>query len=197
MQPIEAVHLVADYCVYSLSASPSDTLQGQLRPSLSPLTLVPLHLPSTWPPALYVINAASLSKPHAMQQLTADLGGYGIDVAVISESHLISIHTNNMFNIPGYQLFRRDRLRRKGGGVALYARSEQNAVELTFKGDNVAFELLWIKVHCGTRNVIMGVLYHPPKPSYKTELLLDYIEAALDDIALKHTEAVVVLAGEW
>ena len=51
-------------------------------------------------------------------------------------------------------------------------------------------------MHCGTKDVVIGALYHPPKPSYKTELLLDYIEASLDEVTVKNTEAVVVLAGD-
>ena len=137
------------------------------------------------PPALYVFNAASLGKPNAIQQLIAELSGYAIDVAVISETQLKRKHTDEMFNIPGYQLFRRDRLGRKGGGVAVYVRSELETLELTFKGDNTAFELLWIKVHCGTKDVVIGALYHPPKPCYQTESLLDYIETTLDEIAVK------------
>ena len=40
-------------------------------------------------PSLYVLNAAALTKPHAIEQLTAELTGYNIDVAIISETHLI------------------------------------------------------------------------------------------------------------
>jgi len=32
-------------------------------------------------PSLYVFNAAALTKPHAIEQLTAELSGYNIDVA--------------------------------------------------------------------------------------------------------------------
>jgi len=43
------------------------------------------------------------------------------------------------------------------------------------------FELLWIKVYCGTRDVIIGALYHTPKPSYTTKLTkYDRIDAGRD-----------------
>jgi len=38
-------------------------------------------------PALYVFNAAALTKPHAIQQLSADLISYNSDVTVITETH--------------------------------------------------------------------------------------------------------------
>ena len=54
------------------------------------------------PPTLYVFNAASLAKPNAIEQLTVDLSGYAIDIAVISETHLKSKHADNLFNIAGF-----------------------------------------------------------------------------------------------
>jgi hypothetical protein len=38
----------------------------------------------------------------------------------------------------------------------VYVRSELEAFELKFRGDNAAFELLWVKVHFGTRDVVVG-----------------------------------------
>jgi len=42
--------------------------------------------PST--PSLYVLNAAAITKPHAVEHLAADLRGYDVEVAVITETHL-------------------------------------------------------------------------------------------------------------
>jgi len=36
-------------------------------------------------PTLYVLNAAAVTKPHAVQHLAADLIGYKVDIAVITE----------------------------------------------------------------------------------------------------------------
>ena len=38
-------------------------------------------------PSVYVLNAAALSKPHAIQLLNADLISYNCDVAVVTETH--------------------------------------------------------------------------------------------------------------
>ena len=38
-------------------------------------------------PSLYVLNAAALSKSHAIECLTADLHSYSVDAAVISKTH--------------------------------------------------------------------------------------------------------------
>jgi len=73
-------------------------------------------------PSLYVLNAAALTKPHAVEQLAADVGNYQSDIAVITETHCKAKHTDSVLNIPGYTLHRRDRQRRRGGGVAVYVR---------------------------------------------------------------------------
>ena len=37
---------------------------------------------------LYVLNAAAVTKPHAVEHLAADLLGYKVDVAIITKTHL-------------------------------------------------------------------------------------------------------------
>jgi len=61
-------------------------------------------------PNLYILNANSIAKPHALDQLAAELACYSIDVALISETHLKSRHLSSLIHIDGYQLYRRDRL---------------------------------------------------------------------------------------
>jgi len=84
---------------------------------------------NTLPPSLYLLNAAGLAKPHAIEHLAADLVSYSCDVAVIMESHFKTKHTVSVVSIPEYSVLRRDRLGRRGGGVAVYARSSLSATE--------------------------------------------------------------------
>jgi len=62
--------------------------------------------------------------------------------------------------IPDYTLLRRDRTRRRGEGVAVYARTSLKAEIWQHSGDNNVFELQWIT----TGDLFVGVVYHPPKP---------------------------------
>src|SRR5260221_3974998 len=48
------------------------------------------------PPVLYVFNSASVAKPHAKEQLTAELIGYNVDIAIITETHFKKKHTPAM-----------------------------------------------------------------------------------------------------
>ena len=71
------------------------------------------------PPTLYVLNAAALTKPNAIEHLAADMRGYQIDVSIITETHFKQTHTSHAFDIDGYVMHRRDRAKRRGGGVAI------------------------------------------------------------------------------
>ena len=74
-------------------------------------------------PSLYVLNAASLGKPHAVEQLAADLISYSADIAVITETHFKVKHMDAAMNVPEFTMCRRDRQRRRACGVAVYVRS--------------------------------------------------------------------------
>ena len=55
-------------------------------------------------PSIYILNAAALSKPHAVQQLAADPVSYDTCVAVITETHLKQKHTAGVVDVPGYMV---------------------------------------------------------------------------------------------
>jgi len=76
---------------------------------------------STEPPRLYLLNANSLAKRHATTHLAGDIFHYRADVSVITETHLNELQADRNYVIRGYDLLRRDRVGRRGGGVAVYA----------------------------------------------------------------------------
>ena len=62
--------------------------------------------------------------------LHADLIANNIGIVIITETWLKSHHANSQFALPGYSLFRRDRLKRRGGGVAIYVKTALHATIL-------------------------------------------------------------------
>ena len=74
-------------------------------------------------PSLYVLNASDLFKPQAVDHLSDDLSSYRINVAVITETLFFKAkHSGGVVGVEGCNIFRRDRERRRRGGVALYIR---------------------------------------------------------------------------
>jgi hypothetical protein len=145
-------------------------------------------------PMLYVLNAATITKPHAVEHLAADLTGYKIDIAIISETHLKKKHADHSCIIDRYSLFRRDR---RGDGVAVYVNNRMKSDVWTCSGDSPEYELIWIRVKATRREMFIGALYHPPKPLYKSAALLDYIETGVNALLFAYQSATVVLAGDF
>ena len=95
-------------------------------------------------PTLYVFNSCSLAKPYALQQLQAELSSYEVDAAIISETHFKTKHTNEIIQIDGYNVIRRDRQKRKAGGVAIILHEKWQFNVLNFLNDDCNFEILWV-----------------------------------------------------
>ena len=160
------------------------------------------HVPSSTPllptlPTLYVLNASAITKPHAIDHLSADFTSYQVDIAVISETHLKAKHKDQFAAVDGYAMFRRDRARRRGGGVAVYVNSRLTAALCSFITDSPRFELMWVRTKAGVRELVVGALYHPPKPLYQPTELLDHLDVCMDDIARVIPDALVILAGDF
>jgi hypothetical protein len=62
-------------------------------------------------------------KAAALHQLTCDLVQFNIVVAVITETWFSSQHPDTLLQIDSYQLYRRDRTGKKGGGDAIFVRN--------------------------------------------------------------------------
>jgi len=56
------------------------------------------------------------------------------------------------------------------------------------------YELHWVRV--GSSFFVAG-LYHPPRPVYKPEEFLDYIEECVEEICREFPAAHIVLAGDF
>src|SRR6218665_289461 len=151
-------HLLPDASSLSLQPGPLYVFHRQ-----QPVTNLRLVPPSS-SPIIYVINVNSLAKPHAKEQLTADLMAYNAGIALITETKLKQKHKSNAFRIEGYQFFRHHRPGRGGGGVAIYIADELKASLCPVTSPNPDLELLWIRVDATTTplSLFVGVLYHPP-----------------------------------
>jgi len=108
-------------------------------------------------PSVYVLSAAALSKPGAVQHLAADLHNYGVSVAVITETHYKLKHTDNIFGIDGFTVYRRDWVGRRGGGVAVYVTTAMRSSRSTPAVATVdaTLEVDWVRV--GDHTFIAGV----------------------------------------
>ena len=84
---------------------------------------------------------------------------------------------------------------RRGGGVAVYVTSELQSSRWTpaAAAVNSALEINWVRV--GDRTFI-AALYHPPRPTYRPEDLLEYVEACVAEITHDFPLSDIVIAGD-
>ncbi|PKU38249.1 dtw domain-containing protein 2 [Limosa lapponica baueri] len=93
----------------------------------------------------------------------------------------------------GYRLFRKDRLGRQGGGVALYVNDQLECVELHLRMDEDLSESLWVRIkgRTGAGDVTVGVCYRPPHQSYRED------EALYRQIGAASRSHTLVLMGDF
>ena len=130
---------------------------------------LPASSPSKTLLSCYVINVRSLQKNNALQLLSSELNAIDGDVAAITETWLSSRIRNDYINIPGYNFFRQDRLRRKGGGVGVYVRETLRAEVICTPSHDVGLqnghELICVKILKSAVTYILDV-YRPPIDRY-------------------------------
>ena len=153
--------------------------------SLPMVRTVSLRRPST-----SSMQPASLNRMLSPTLIHADLIANNIGIAIITETWLKSHHANSQFTLPGYSLFRRDRLKRRGGGVAIYTKTGLHATILELEEPyDRNLELLWLRVTLEGHAFIVAAVYHPPKPIYQESELISAIERSLERFVTPDTRA--------
>ena len=79
---------------------------------------------------------------------------------------------NAEFSLKGYQMFRKDRELRRGGGVALYIKQSIQAYE--FQINNVVDydEAIWCNILIRSVKLTVGVVYRCPSTSKEQDVIL-------------------------
>lgn len=157
------------------------------------------------PPSIYVLNPTSLAKPHALQLLESDIVAMSTDIAFITETWYKTHHSTEAVQIKDYTCYRRDRKRRKGGGVALYFKNafvnmcsvKPVIYQCSTNTDNDLYESLWVYFEYGGLSYFTCCVYHPPKPSYNTNEFCSHIQSCVEHINLTFTSPIIIIAGDF
>ncbi|PKU33628.1 dtw domain-containing protein 2 [Limosa lapponica baueri] len=93
----------------------------------------------------------------------------------------------------GYRLFRKDRLGRRGGGVALYVNDQLECMEHHLGMDEDPTESLWVKIKrsTGAGDVTVGVCYRSPDQGDRVD------EALYRQIGAASRSQTLVLMGDF
>ncbi|PKU47277.1 adaptin ear-binding coat-associated protein 1 [Limosa lapponica baueri] len=111
------------------------------------------------------------SMGNKQEELEAIIQQENYDIVAITETWWEDSH-NWSAAIDGYQLFRRDRQGRRGGGVALYVRVRFECLELNNVNDSV--ECLWVRIKekANKTDIMVGVSYRLPNQDVEADEIL-------------------------
>jgi hypothetical protein len=113
----------------------------------------------------FLVNATSLAKADAVQQLGLDLVNTNTHVALVTETWFCDKFNDECLSVANYTLVRRDRVKRKGGGVCMYIRNDVMFEQLPINNAAVTVEILWVKCMYANSSYFIACCY-PPKPIY-------------------------------
>lgn len=114
------------------------------------------------------INAQSLIAHRDDMLNTFSNGLY--DMILVTETWLKPSISSRLIELSGYKLVRNDRVHRRGGGVALYARENipYRIVKQSTPGPGPLLEYIFLEVNL-QKQFLVGVLYSPPALGYFQE----------------------------
>ena len=132
------------------------------------------------------------SMGNKQEELELCVRSSGHDLIAITETWWDSSHDWNVV-MEGYVLFRKDRLARRGGGVALYVREQLECIELHLGESNVEVESLWVKIkgQAGKGYTDVGGYYRPPDQEEEVD------EAFHKQLEIAACSQALVLIGDF
>ena len=147
---------------------------------------------------LYFLNPTSLAKPHAIQQLETDLTQHSVDICLIVETFFCNNHVDNYVSINRFNIFRRDRGFKKGGGLCAYIRDSIVCNRLNLKNcADAKIEIMWLQCIDGAVSYYIACCYFPPKPDYNSKDFVNALCLDLDDIVSQPGDFIILVAGDF
>ena len=143
---------------------------------------------------MLVANVRSLL--NKIDELTALSQNVDPSIMALSETWLKPDVPDSIVNVPGYDLFRQDRERRLGGGVAVFFRPELNVTPLCFDSHPDFFESLWFFLPLP--QVLFVCLYIPPVPSVnRSPEIVNFLQQNIDRFLNQGIGNYLILCGDF
>ena len=107
------------------------------------------------------VNARSLNKN--ILELKAVIDKTSFDAFSISESWLTRNTPKDRFIIEGFNIVRKDRKNKRGGGVCIYIKEQYTYKKILVPDTPDMPEMLWVEISLKHSKLAIGTLYKPPK----------------------------------
>ena len=117
---------------------------------------------------------------------------HDFDIITLSETWLGPVIPDGQINIPGYDLYRKDR-NRNGGGVCMYIKNIIPHKHVTIY-DSPVHESVWVEVYLGKFKHLIGTFYRPPGQLVaESDAFLDAFQTCIDLAHSKHYTSINIL----
>ena len=148
-------------------------------------------------PSLMLSNTMSLAPK--IDEVRQSVLQTDVDLACFTETWLTDFVHDNVIQIPGYNVVRRDRLIGQHGGVCLYVK-ESIPFEILSQYHNDQFEVLWVRARPhkfprGLSCIIIGSIYHPPSENDRN--IIDFLTEQLSLIESTYYNCGLILLGDF
>jgi hypothetical protein len=142
------------------------------------------------------LNIRSLNAPGRLD----DLSDYiqlinDFDIVALTETHLKPKIPDPNIHINNYNFFRKDRLDKMGGGVALYVSDIFHCVR-RLDLEPLSSEIMWCEITFKTHKLLFGTVYRPPNQNAnEIELFLTNLQDTID-LATSDNPYAMTLLGD-
>lgn len=133
-----------------------------------------------------------------IRSLTAHFAGFKdhtynkFDIIAVSETWLNDNILSQSVNLNNYKLFRRDRSEGRGGGTAMYVKSNFKCSAINNLQLNTT-EQLWVSLNYNNKKFALGVIYRPPNCSVLE--FCNEFESVLNQLITKYDQ--VLCTGDF
>ena len=151
-------------------------------------------------PNLMLSNARSLT--NKVNELEVLKESYRADLIFVTETWLADTVPDEIVNVSGLNIVRRDRLCGRGGGVAIYVNHD---IPLKIRDDlnDQFFECLWVTIRPkwlprSISRIALGCVYLPPSLlTSEIENFYDYFITCYDKLCVESPNTAIILAGDF
>ena len=151
-------------------------------------------------PSILTTNVRAIGNKIDENQQVAELNSVG--AICVTETWLAPTIPDSNITIPGFNLFRKDRIDTLGGGVCIYLKSTIPCKYLEYC-DQIGVESIWLsmrphKLPRPITSIILAVVYHSTRNCQPENIILrDQIQKNLDLILSKQPNALVIITGDF
>ena len=107
------------------------------------------------------MNSRSLNKNFI--ELKHVLDNTEFDAFAVSETWLTKNTPKSRYILNNFNIFRSDRLNKRGGGLCIYVRNNYTCKKILMPKSTDLAEMLWVEVSTKKAKIAVGVFYKPPK----------------------------------